>query len=201
MEKRIASQIKKDTIETFYPTSQKKWRQWLQKNHVKKQCIWVICYKKSSNKPTITWSEAVDEALCFGWIDSTRRPIDDEKFMQYFCKRKTTSVWSQINKEKVQRLIKDGLMTPAGMAIIETAKKNGSWSVLDDAAALKIPADLELKFKTRQKAKKYFLGLSKSDKKNILQWLALAKRDETRKKRIDEVVTLAGQHLKPKQFR
>ncbi len=123
--------------------------------------------------------------------------------MQFFSKRKTNIVWSKVNKEKIERLTieGEGLMTKAGFDIIEIAKQNGSWTVLDEAEALIIPADLDEEFKKRPQAKSYFLSLSRSDKRNILQWLTLAKRQETRLKRITEIVKLAEQSLKPKQFR
>src|SRR5690606_5957901 len=111
--------------------SQQEWRDWLQANHAEKQSVWLIQYKKRSNVPSISWSEAVDEALCFGWIDSTKKSIDAEKYMQYYSKRKTNSMWSKINKDKIQQLITDGTMTEAGFKSIETAKLNGSWTILD----------------------------------------------------------------------
>ncbi len=187
-------------IETFSPESRKAWRDWLTANHDKKQSIWLIYYKKKSNIPSILYNEAVDEALCFGWIDSKSKPIDDEKFMQFFTKRKEKSVWSKINKEKIARLTQEGLMTKAGLAIIEKAKENGSWTILDQAEALTIPDDLENAFLLKPKAKEYFLSLSRSDKRNILQWLVLAKRAETRQNRISEIVELANVNQKPKQF-
>jgi len=192
--------LEKD-IETFYPKNRTEWRAWLEANHDKKQSIWLIYYKKKSNTPTVNYSEAVDEALCFGWIDSKAKPLDEEKFMQFFSRRKVKSVWSKINKEKVERLVKEGLMTSAGLDIIEQAKQNGSWTILDEAEALIIPNDLDDEFEKRPIAKNYFAGLSRSDKRNILQWLVLAKRPETRLKRITEIVELAEQNLKPKQFR
>ncbi len=187
-------------IETFYPKSRQEWREWLQENHDKKQSVWLIYYKKKSNIPTVIYSEAVDEALCFGWIDSKAKPIDEHTFMQFFSKRKEKSVWSKVNKEKIERLTKEGLMADAGFKIIEIAKKNGSWTILDEAEALIIPTDLEEEFQKKPSAKDYFLGLSRSDKRNILQWLVLAKRQETREKRISEIVELASINLKPKQF-
>jgi uncharacterized protein YdeI (YjbR/CyaY-like superfamily) len=193
--------MKQKETETFYPKSRQEWREWLQKNHDKKQSVWLIYYKKKSNIPTIIYSEAVDEALCFGWIDSKSKPLDNEKFMQFFSKRKTNSVWSKVNKEKIERLTIEGLMTKAGFDIIEIAKQNGSWTILDEAEALIIPADLEEEFEKRPQAKSYFVSLSRSDKRNILQWIVLAKRQETRAKRITEIVELADQNLKPKQFR
>jgi uncharacterized protein YdeI (YjbR/CyaY-like superfamily) len=188
-------------IETFYPKSRQEWREWLQNHHDKKQAVWLIYYKKKSNFPTVIYNDAVDEALCFGWIDSKAKPIDEHTFMQFFSRRNKKSVWSKVNKEKIERLTNEGLMTKAGFDIIEIAKKNGSWTILDDAEALIIPEDLENEFQKRIKAKDFFLGLSRSDKRNILQWLVLAKKQETRAKRIFEIVELADQNLKPKQFR
>ena len=190
-----------EIVETFYPKSRQEWREWLNNNHDKKQSVWLIYYKKKSNIPTVIYSDAVDEALCFGWIDSKAKPLDENTFMQFFSRRKEKSVWSKVNKEKIDRLTKEGLMTKAGFDIIEIAKQNGSWSILDDAEALIIPKDLDEELEKRPNAKSYFLGLSRSDKRNILQWLVLAKRQETRAKRIIEIVELAEQNQKPKQFR
>jgi uncharacterized protein YdeI (YjbR/CyaY-like superfamily) len=187
-------------VETFCPKSQKEWRRWLKKNHQSKQSIWLILYKKESNKPTIGWSGAVDEALCFGWIDSTRRSLDKERFMQFFGKRKAKGTWSKVNKDKVKQLVDAGLMTKAGLDSIETAKQNGSWAILDGVEELKIPVDLARAFKTQPGSRDYFVSLSKSVRKSILQWLVLAKRSETRQKRITEIAELAAQKLKPKQF-
>lgn len=173
----------------------------MKKNHASKQSVWLVCFKKNANVPTVNWSEAVDEALCFGWIDSTRVSLDNEKFMQFFSRRKPKSVWSKINKEKVQRLTEEKRMTRAGYTSVEIAKQNGSWTILDQVHDLKIPADLIKAFKTQRGSKDYFSGLSKSVRKSMLQWIALAKRPETRKKRIAEIAEFASQKQKPKQFR
>ncbi|MFD2164147.1 YdeI family protein [Paradesertivirga mongoliensis] len=103
-------QLTKPEAETFYAKDRQEWRQWLKDNHTLKQSVWLVQYKKQSNIPSISWSEAVDEALCFGWIDSTRKSVDDRQFVQFFTKRKANSMWSKINKAKVEQLIKDGLM-------------------------------------------------------------------------------------------
>ncbi len=192
--------IKKE-IETYCPKSQTEWRQWLEKNHQSKQSVWLIYYTKKSTIASLSWSEAVDEALCFGWIDSTRKTIDEFSFMQFFSKRKPKSNWSKINKEKVANLIEQGLMTEVGLASIETAKQNGYWTILDEVEELIIPKDLEIAFEKYKGSKDYFLSLSKSARKIILSWIALAKLQETRQKRIDEVVESAEQNLKPKNLR
>jgi uncharacterized protein YdeI (YjbR/CyaY-like superfamily) len=188
-------------FETFCPKSRQEWREWLEDNHLEKQSIWLIYYKKKTNIPTVTYSDAVDEALCFGWIDSKAKSIDEKKSMQFFSKRKIKSVWSKVNKDKVARLSEAGLMAQAGLNTVEIAKQNGSWTILDEAEALIIPNDLELEFQKSPNSKDYFLSLSRSDKRIILQWLTMAKRSETRMKRIEEIVELAGEKLKPKQFR
>lgn len=192
--------MQKKEVEIFCPTSQTEWRKWLEENHNSKQSVWLVCYKKKSNKPTIEWSNTVDEALCFGWIDSKRKPIDDEKFIQFFSKRKPKGTWSKVNKEKIKQLIDNGLMKKEGLKIIETAKRNGSWIILDEVEELKIPKDLAKEFKNKKGSQDFFLGLSRSVKKAILQWLVLAKRPETRQKRITEIAELAGQNLKPKHL-
>lgn len=188
-------------IETYCPQSRTDWRQWLEKNHQSKQSVWLVYYTKKSNVPSISWSEAVDEALCFGWIDSTKKKIDDSSFMQFFSKRKPKSIWSKINKEKVQQLIDSKRMTKAGYESVETAKQNGSWTILDEVEELIIPNDLEIAFDKHKGSKDYFLSLSKSTRKIILVWIVLAKQEETRQKRIDEVVESAKQNLKPKHLR
>lgn len=187
-------------IAIFYPENNQQWRQWLQENHDSKQAVWVVFYKKSSEKSTISWSDAVDEALCFGWIDSKKVSIDSEKSHQFFSKRRAKSNWSKINKEKVVRLIESGLMAKAGYESIEIAKQNGSWTILDEVEELIVPQDLEAELDRYPEAKDFFLGLSKSVRKMMLYWVMSAKRPETRQNRITEIVESAARKLKPKQF-
>lgn len=187
-------------IEKYYPTSREDWRKWLESNHESKQSIWLVYYTKQSNIPSISWREAVDEALCFGWIDSTTKKVDDSSFIQYFSKRKPKSIWSKINKEIVQMLIDKNQMTKAGFESIEIAKQNGSWTILDEVEELIIPDDLEIAFNKKNGSKDFFLSLSKSTKKIILSWIVLAKRQETRQKRIDVVVESMQKKQIPKQM-
>jgi len=194
------SAVKKE-IETFRPTSKQAWRRWLKQNHRSAESVWLILYKKEANKPTISWSDAVDEALCFGWVDSKRKPFDEEKFLQFFAKRKPRGTWSKINKEKIERLIAAELMTTEGLKTIEAAKQNGSWTMLDEVEKLIIPKDLTKEFKAWPGSKAFYLSLSKSVRKAILQWLVLAKQQGTRQRRISEIAELASQELRPKQFR
>lgn len=192
--------MEKNEIEIFYPTSQTAWRKWLEQNHLSKQAVWLVFYNKKSEKKSIIWSEAVDVALCFGWIDSKKIKIDEETSHQFFSKRKPKSTWSKINKEKIERLIEQGLMTEAGFKSIATAIQNGSWTILDEVEELIIPADLEAAFADKPNSKDFFLSLSKSVRKIILAWLVFAKTIETRQKRITEIVESAEQKLKPKHL-
>jgi uncharacterized protein YdeI (YjbR/CyaY-like superfamily) len=188
-------------IEVFYPKNQAEWRNWLQENHISKQAVWVVFYKKNSGVPSLTWSESVDEALCFGWIDSKKISVGANCLHQFFSKRKPKSNWSKINKIKVEELIVKGLMTKAGFDSIELAKQNGSWTYLDSVEELVIPQELEDEFVKNRNAKNFFLSSSNSYKKLILYWLLSAKTDVTRKKRLAEIIESGEQNLKPKHLR
>lgn len=187
--------------EDFCPSNKEDWRKWLELNHNEKKGVWLTFYKKKSPDYNLSWSESVDEALCFGWIDSTKRSIDDTKYKQYFTKRKAKSNWSKVNKDKVKSLIDQGVMQEEGYTSIEIAKENGSWSILDDVEALVIPEDLKEAFTNYKGSEEYFDSLSKSDKKILLYWIVSAKREETRQKRILEIAENASVNLKPKPFR
>ncbi|MGV3762081.1 YdeI/OmpD-associated family protein [Parapedobacter sp.] len=183
--------------EMVYASSTAEWRNWLHGNHHLHQGVWLIQYKKQSGIPTISWADAVDEALCFGWIDSIKKKLDDDRTVQFFSRRKPTGTWSKINKEKVERLVIAGQMTPAGLACVETAKRNGSWTILDSVEALLMPSDLAFAIGRHVGAQAYFDSLSKSVRKALLQWVVLAKRSETRQKRVAEIATAAAQRRKP----
>lgn len=188
-------------IEDYCPHNRKDWRKWLELNHIEKEGVWLIFYKKNSPDHNLTWSESVDEALCFGWIDSIKKTIDTNKYKQYFSKRKAKSNWSKVNKAKVKSLIDQGLMEEAGYKSIEIAKENGSWIILDDVEALVIPEDLKSEFAKYQGSIEFFNSLSKSIKKGLLYWVISAKRNETRQKRISEIAENASKNLIPIPFR
>lgn len=192
--------MSENEIEVFYPTSQVEWREWLHEHHHSRQSVWLVFYKKSSAKPSISWSEAVDIALCYGWIDSKKISIDHEKSHQFFSKRKAKGTWSKINKEKIIKLTEAGLMHQSGLDVIEAAKQNGSWTILDLVEALVIPADLEKELNRHTGAMDFFLSLSKSVRKILLYGLMIAKRPETRQKRLNEIVEMAVNKSKPKLF-
>lgn len=173
----------------FYPKSQKDWRKWLDKNHAKKESVWLIYHKKETGIPSVTHAQAVEEALCFGWIDSKRQSLDDKSFRQFFGKRKPKGMWSKINKATIDRLIKDGQMKQAGLDAIEVAKKNGSWTMLDEVEELIPPPDLAKEFRKNKTAAKNFEKLARSNKRLILLHLLQAKKPETRTNRLKQIVT------------
>jgi uncharacterized protein YdeI (YjbR/CyaY-like superfamily) len=180
--------MNKEEIEQFYPKTKQHWRKWLEKNHSRKDAVWLIFYRKSSGKASLATSDAVDCALCYGWIDSRADPLDSERYKHYFSKRKPGSTWSKINKQKIQTLTEEGLVTEAGFKSIEVAKQNGSWTLLDEVEELIIPKDLMAAL--RAKLHKKFIELSKSKRKLMLQSLALAKTKETRKARIKSILDI-----------
>lgn len=190
----------KEEYDCFYPTSTEEWRAWLAENHAKKDSIWVIFYKKSSKEPSITWSEAVDEAICFGWIDSLKKTIDERSYRQVFTPRKPKSGWSKINKEKVIKLTQLKKMRPAGIAAVERAKQNGMWELLDKIEALILPSELEATFKVEPSAREFYASLSNSKKKGVLYWVISAKRPATKAKRIEEFLKFAAEGKLPNRF-
>jgi uncharacterized protein YdeI (YjbR/CyaY-like superfamily) len=180
-------------LKLYHAKNRKAWRNWLQKHHAKEPGVWLIYYKKDSGKTRVSYDDAVEEALCFGWIDSIMKPIDEDKYMQKFTPRKIKSVWSALNKRRVEKLLEQKLMTPAGIAIIETGKKNGSWVQLDHVENFIVPPDLKKFFAKNKKIFKYFEGLGKFRQKQWLYRLHNAKLPETRAKRIADLVAEAGQ--------
>ncbi|MCY7350104.1 MAG: YdeI/OmpD-associated family protein [Cytophagaceae bacterium] len=185
-----------DQLETFLAHNRQEWREWLQTNYRTSRGIWLIFYKKASGKPRIMYSESVEEALCYGWIDSLPRKLDAERSMLVFTPRKPKSPWSKLNKQRIITLIEQNLMTEAGLRKIEAARQDGSWTMLDAVEELTIPADLRAALAANPVANDYFTAFNKSSKKGILWWIESAKRPETRQKRIEETVTLAARNAK-----
>jgi len=178
----------------FHPLTRKEWRDWLRENHDKFSGIWFVYFKKHTGKPSVTYDEAVEEALCFGWIDSLPRKFDDERSKLLFTTRKPKSVWSKLNKTRIEKLIENGLMTEIGLAKIEAAKRDGSWKALDASDNLEIPKDLAKTFEANEIAARNFAAFSDAVKRNILFWIGSAKRDETRAARIEKTVAMAAQN-------
>ena len=175
----------------FYFSNRKEWRKWLKENHSSVKEVWLIYYKKHTGKPRIPYEDAVEEALCFGWIDSTVKRIDDEKYCQKFTPRKDKSNWSELNKKRVEKLIKQKIMTKAGMDKINTGKKNGEWNKkIEVVKEFNMPSVLSQILSANKKANEFFNELSPSHKKQYIGWIASAKKNETREKRAKEVLKL-----------
>lgn len=180
----------------LYFENAQQWRDWLHEHHAAYSGVELIFYKVESEMPSMRWEEAVQVAICFGWIDSTVRKLDDERRKQVFTPRKPKSVWSKVNKNYIEQLLKDGLMHASGLKTVEIAKQNGSWQSLDHVEDLKVPDDLQAAFDQNPLAANYYHNLSKTYRKSYLYWLNQAKREETRKIRIDEIVRLCVQNIK-----
>ena len=188
-------------IKAVKAKSRNAWRQWLSENHSKEKSVWLILYHRSSVTPSIYYNEAVEEALCFGWIDSKGNKRDDESSFLFFAQRKPTSKWSRPNKERVEKLIEQGLMTPAGQAMIDLAKKTGTWEALDDIHQVVVPEDLQKLFSKNKTAYKNYQAFPPSSKKIILEWISNAKRPETRQKRLQETVKLAARNIRANHYK
>jgi len=185
----------------YYPRNRKAWRNWLQKNHSSLQSVWLIIYKKDTGKPTVTYDEVVEEALCFGWIDSKPNKRDNESYFLFMAPRKPKSPWSALNKKRVEKLLKEKLITAAGLQKIEAAKKDGSWAALDKIEALEMPALLKKAFDKNKKARENFEQFPTGIKKQAYQWIETARMEMTRQKRIAETVTLAEKNIRVNQWR
>lgn len=173
------------------PQSRAAWRRWLKENHDSSGGVWLVIAKKSAGGPGLAYDEAVEEALCFGWIDSRVRRLDEEHFRQWYCPRRPGSIWSLPNKQRVARLVETGLMTPAGMARIEAAQADGSWEVLDQVEALEIPDDLAAALAAAPGAAAGLGAMAPSQQKQYLYWILSAKRAATRAARVAAVVEAA----------
>jgi uncharacterized protein YdeI (YjbR/CyaY-like superfamily) len=191
---------KLSSLEQVYIRTRPAWRRWLAKNGARSPGIWLVYDKKSSRPERLAYADAVEEALCHGWIDSTLRSLDDTRYMQLFTPRKPKSTWSKLNKTRVARLIEEGLMAPAGLAAIETAKANGSWTSLDSVEAPEVPDDLAAAFAKNEKAARNFAAFSPSSRKGYLHWVRQAVRPETRAARIADVVKYCAANLKARQL-
>lgn len=179
-----------------YAKSRKEWRKWLEKNHDKEKVVWLAIYHKDADKESVYYADAVEEALCFGWIDSRADKNDENSFLLSFYPRKPKSNWSKPNRERAARMIKEGLMAPAGQAMIDLAKETGTWDAMKHIEDNIIPDDLQLLFDKNKTAYKNFMTFAPSSQRLILTWIHNAKRPETRQKRIEETVRLAEKNIK-----
>lgn len=185
-------------METIYCKNRNEWRSWLVQNHKSSDGIWLIYYKEHTKKETVVYNEAVEEALCFGWIDSIIKRIDDQAYMQKYTPRKKNSKWSLVNKKRVNKLIKEGKMTSSGMKEVEIAKKNDMWeNAYSSKKDIEIPVFFIQELKKNEQAFNNFFNFAPSYKNQYLGWILSAKRDETRQKRINTVIERCAKNQKP----
>ena len=177
------------------------WRKWLAAHHAAQENVWLIIFKKDSNTPSVTYDQAVDEALCFGWVDSVPKKRDGDSYYQYFSKRNPKSNWSRVNKQKIARLEAAGKLAPAGRAMVEQAKASGTWDALNDVENLVVPDDLAAAFDAQPGSRAYWDDFPRSVKRGILEWIFNAKRDATRAKRIQETAEKAARNERANQWR
>jgi uncharacterized protein YdeI (YjbR/CyaY-like superfamily) len=185
----------------IHPKTRAEWRAWLEQHHTQTEGVWLVSYKKGTGKARFDYDEAVEEALCFGWIDSKPNKLDDERSMLWFAPRKVGTGWSRPNKQRIAKLIEAGLIMPAGLAKIEAAKQDGTWTALDAIENLEMPADLAQALTANPIADQYFQAFPRSVKRGILEWISTAKKPETRAKRVEETARLAAQNIRANQWR
>jgi uncharacterized protein YdeI (YjbR/CyaY-like superfamily) len=189
-----------DHLERVEVTSRKALRQWLSKHHTQVQSIWLVTFKKPDAR-YLPYNDVVEECLCFGWVDSLPRKLDEQRSMLLLSPRKPKSAWSKLNRDRIEKLASLGLMMPAGLAMVARAKKDGLWSKLDAVEELTLPPDLVAAFKPHPQAFTYFEAFPKSAKRGILEWILQAKKPETREARISETVEKAKTNIRANQWR
>ena len=181
-----------DDGDRVHPETVQEWRAWLDENHEASPGVWLVSWKKHTGRPTVVYEEAETEALAVGWVDSKGKRLDDDRTMLYLTRRRPTSGWSRPNKERVERLLAEGRMGPAGQVAIDAAKDNGTWSLLDDVENLVVPDDLAAEFARHPGAQEAWGGFPRSVKRSVLEWIVTAKRPQTRRARIAETAEKAG---------
>jgi uncharacterized protein YdeI (YjbR/CyaY-like superfamily) len=186
---------------SVHPLSRAEWRQWLQANHARTTGVWLVSYKKVTGKPRFDYGDAVEEALCFGWIDSKPNKLDDERTLLWFAPRKPGTGWSRPNKERIDRMLKAGLMAEAGLAKLAQAQRDGSWTKLDEVENLSIPDDLAAALAENPQAAVNFDAFPRSAKRGILEWILNARTAETRERRISETARLAAKNARANRWR
>jgi uncharacterized protein YdeI (YjbR/CyaY-like superfamily) len=179
------------------PANREEWRRWLAENHAASTGVWLVFPKKASGLPGPSYEDAVEEALCFGWIDSRARPLDERRRLQWYCPRRPGSIWSGLNKARVARLLAAGQMAPPGLAKIVAAKADGSWEIFDKVEALEMPEELAAGLRAVPGAEGGFSALAASIRKPLLYWVLSAKRPQTRAGRVAAVVAAAAEGRAP----
>jgi uncharacterized protein YdeI (YjbR/CyaY-like superfamily) len=182
--------------ERVHPETRAEWRAWLEAHHDRSPGVSLVQWRTATGRRQISYDDMVEEALCFGWVDSRAGTLDAERSMITMTPRKPTSIWARTNKLRIERLVAEGRMTEAGLRAVEIAKANGSWNMLDDIDALVIPDDLSAALDANERARRYFDAFPPSAKRNILYWIKSAKRPLTRARRIEQTVLLAADNIR-----
>lgn len=179
----------------FTPGSRAEWRSWLERNHDARTEVWLVFYKRHTGKPTLSYNDAVEEAVCFGWIDGVKRSIDDERYTHRFTPRKPASKWSATNRKRAGKMIRDGLMTAAGRKAIRQAKRARTWDAPAATIDLSVPPELAEFLRTNEKAASFFESLAPSCRTQFTGWINSAKRPGTRQRRLAESMDLLERGL------
>lgn len=185
----------------FEVESRAGWRGWLEANHPSATGVWAVTFRTGSGGPIVGYDQLVEEALCFGWVDSVGKKLDERQTMLRFSPRKPGSGWSRPNKERIARLERDGLIASAGAAVIEAAKADGSWTLLDDVENLVVPDDLTEAFARHPGSAERWEAFPRSARRAILEWIVQAKRPETRAKRLEETASKAARGERANEWR
>ncbi|MDE2868597.1 MAG: YdeI/OmpD-associated family protein [Chloroflexota bacterium] len=188
------AELHRDGKPMFHAESLGQWRDWLHRNHDVSSGVWLVVWKKHSGKPALAYSDTVDEALAYGWIDSRTNRLDDERATRWFCPRNPTSPWSRINRAKIARLVEEGRLQPAGQALVDAARANGAWTISNEIEDLVIPEDLAEALQSNPSAEAHFARFPASAKKIILWWIKSAKTAPTRARRIATTVERAAEN-------
>jgi uncharacterized protein YdeI (YjbR/CyaY-like superfamily) len=183
------------------PDSLAEWRDWLAAHHDRGRGVWLVTWRAGSAGPKISYDESVEQALCFGWVDSKGRALDAERTMLWFAPRKARSGWSRPNKQRIERLLAAGLMEPPGIALVEAAKADGSWTLLDAVEDLVVPDDLAAAFAAHPPAAERWAAFPRSVRRAVLEWIVQARRPETRAKRVAETAEKAARNERANQWR
>lgn len=192
---------RRDDAERVYPEDVAAWRDWLEAHHSRAEGVWLVSWKKATGKSAMSYDDAVSHALCFGWIDSVPAKLDEERSMLWFAPRKAGTGWSRPNKMRVEAMEAEGLMRPAGVRVVEAARADGSWSLLDAVEDLVVPDDLAAAFRENSGSAEHWESSPRSAKRGILEWIAQAKRPETRDRRVQETARMAARGERANQWR
>jgi uncharacterized protein YdeI (YjbR/CyaY-like superfamily) len=189
-----------DTGERVHAETVAQWADWLAAHHDRDAGVWLVSWKRHTGRPAMSYDEAVTEALRFGWIDSKPRKLDDDRTMLWFAPRRRGSAWSRLNKQRIARLEAEARLEPPGRALVESAKADGTWSLLDDVEDLIVPDDLAAAFDRNPGAREQWDAFPPSAQRGILEWIVQAKRDATRARRVDETARLAAEGRRANQW-